>query len=138
MLMFKPFPKPDLATFPTSIATLERAVRLRDFRLEKAKSLHEVLAHLADEKYYGIQVNADPSLLPLSVSVKFLQSVTFTEVMDAIALHLNAVWDWQGDSAVLWPLPVPVSNSTAREMLNTAYVANGGEFENLKSRTIGG
>jgi hypothetical protein len=100
--------------------------------------LHEVLAHLADEKYYGIQVNADTSLLPLAVSVKFLQSVTFTEVMDAIALHLNAVWDWQGDSAVLCPLPVPVSNSTALEMLNTAYAGNCGEFENLKSRTIGG
>lgn len=138
MLIFKPFPKPDMATFPTSIATLERAVRLRIFRLERPRSLHEVLTNLVDEKYYGIQVNADPSLLPLSVSVKFLQSVTFTEVMDAIALHLNAVWDWQGDSAVLCPLAVPVSNSTALEMLNTAYAGNCGEFENLKSRRIGG
>jgi hypothetical protein len=127
MLIFKPFPKPDMATFPTSIATLERAVRLRIFRLERPRSLHEVLTNLADEKYYGIQVNADPSLLPLSVSVKFLQSVTFTEVMDAIALHLNAVWDWQGDSAVLWPLPVPVSNSTALQVLNTPYTGNCGD-----------
>jgi hypothetical protein len=126
MLIFKPFPKPDMATFPTSIATLERAVRLRTFRLERPRSLHEVLTNLADEKYYGIQVNADPSLLPLSVSVKFLQSVSFTEVMDAIALHLNAVWDWQGDSAVLCPLPVPVSHSTALEMLNTEYAGNCG------------
>jgi hypothetical protein len=116
VLTFKPFPKLEATTLAPSFTTLEQAVRLRTFssyneKTQRGKLLYEVLEDLSKAENYGLQVQADPTLLFLQVNLKFILPVTFTEVMDAIALHLNAAWDWQGDTAYLTALPNPSSTS---------------------------
>jgi len=116
VLTFKPFPKLEATTLAPSFTTLEQAVRLRTFssyneKTQRGKLLYEVLEDLSKAENYGLQVQADPTLLFLQVNLKFILPVTFTEVMDAIALHLNAAWDWQGDTAYVTALPNPSSTS---------------------------
>lgn len=91
----------DLATQPTTMATLEKAFKLFSYDFSgQPKMLAEVLKYIKSTKEIDIQVNALPSLSNQSITLTFSDKVTFTEVMDAIANFLEATWDWQNEDSV--------------------------------------
>jgi hypothetical protein len=99
LLNFIPHPQPELASQPTTMATLEKAFNPFSYEFSgKPKMLAEVLASI--NKEIDIQVNALPSLSNQSITLTFSDKVTFTEVMDAIANFLEATWDWQNENSV--------------------------------------
>jgi hypothetical protein len=92
-------PQPDLASQPTTMATLEEAFKTFSYEYsEQPTKLVKVLQFIKDET--SIQVNVLPSLSNQSITLTFLHAITFTEVMDAIANFLQATWDWQNEDSV--------------------------------------
>jgi hypothetical protein len=94
-------PKALLAPQRTTISTLEKAIIPKKFkRKEENRKVCDVLKQISDER--NITVNAPDDMADRRAEFNFDGQLTFTEVMDTIALNHGAFWDWQGrDSAFL-------------------------------------
>ncbi len=123
-LVFVHRPTPQSGGYPPSVATLLNTMKLMPFNscppdsvgkaqatddLGRGTQLFQVLETI--KKDFGIQVLAHPHLRPQWVCIEFsdnqgnITEVTFAEVMDAIAMNLDACWDWAGDRVLLQPRP---------------------------------
>jgi hypothetical protein len=94
-------PRATLAPQRVTIVTLEKAVIPKDFkRKDENKKVGEVLKQLSNER--NIVVNTPDDMADRGAEFSFDGQLTFTEVMDTIAINHGAFWDWQGrDSAFL-------------------------------------
>jgi hypothetical protein len=84
-----------------TIMTLEKAVIPKEFkRRDENQKVGEVLKQLSEER--KIVVNTPSDIADRDAEFNFDGQLTFTDVMDTIALNHGAFWDWQGrDSAFL-------------------------------------
>jgi hypothetical protein len=84
-----------------ALSTLEKAVIPNEFkRKEENRKVGEVLKQLSDER--KIIVNTPNNVAEREAEFNFDGQLTFTDIMDTIALNHGAFWDWQGrDSAFL-------------------------------------
>ncbi|MFN9644693.1 MAG: hypothetical protein ACK6BG_06145 [Cyanobacteriota bacterium] len=93
--------KASLSPQRTTILTLEKAVIPKEFkRRDENQRVGEVLKQLSEER--KIVVNTPDDMAARDAAFNFDGQLTFTDVMDTIALNHGAFWDWQGrDSAYL-------------------------------------
>ncbi len=94
-------PKASLSPQRVTSSTLEKAVVPKEFkRKEENRKVGEVLKQLSQER--KIVVNTPNDMADRDAEFDFDGQLTFTDVMDTIALNHGAFWDWQGrDSAFL-------------------------------------
>ncbi|MDX2239431.1 MAG: hypothetical protein NW224_02000 [Leptolyngbyaceae cyanobacterium bins.302] len=93
--------KASLSPQKVTVSTLEKAVIPKEFkRKDENQKVGEVLKQLSDER--KIVVNTPNDMADRDAEFNFDGQLTFTDVMDIIALNHDAFWDWQGrDSAFL-------------------------------------
>jgi hypothetical protein len=93
--------KSPLSPQRVTISTIEKALIPKEFkRKEENRKVGEVLKQLSDER--RIVVNTPNDMANRDAEFNFDGQLTFTDVMDTIALNHGAFWDWQGrDSAFI-------------------------------------
>jgi hypothetical protein len=115
---------PGAATQPTTVDTLEKAIRQYTEKglparfstcqkFARGTQFHELIKRLVDESnapYRGITIQAHSHLLPQWVRIPeeaaLPDHATLTNIMDAVAAQLSATWDWYGpDRIMMVPLP---------------------------------
>ena len=104
VLSFVPFPDRALATALVSLDVIANSANSGPFASRpgdglQGTALRELIDDIGDA--YQVSVRADASLLDQPVFLGFADNVSLAYVLDAIALHLNAAWEWNEDAAVL-------------------------------------
>lgn len=106
LLAFVAFPAPAIASSPVSLDVLTNSASVGQFSSGgnaggRGRALRKVIEDINEN--YQVLVRADASLLDQPVFFRFTDYVSLPYVLDAIALYLNAVWDWNEDAAVIRP-----------------------------------
>lgn len=87
--------KGSLSPQRVTVSTLEKAVIPKEFkRKDENKKVGEVLKQLSEER--NIVVNTPNDMASRDAEFNFDGQLTFTDVMDTIALNHDAFWNWQG------------------------------------------
>jgi hypothetical protein len=81
-----------------TISTLERALIPMEFkRKDENKNVGQVLKQLSDER--EIIVNAPGDMAIRDAEFNFDGQLTFSDIMDTIAINHGGFWDWQGGNS---------------------------------------
>lgn len=92
-LVFIPQPRPGVVTQPMDLQTLDRALEPKVF--DPSGNIYDYLQNTWE-------IGVIPFVAENQINVPLVgRIVTFTDVMDAIAVGYDAVWDWQGNFAFL-------------------------------------
>lgn len=107
ILRFVESPLNKFSTQPPSIAVLQRAAKLVDDPLslsgfpELELQVDDVAERLRTALGVGLQVH--PHLARQWAIITLPPLVCFTQIMDALAMSLDAIWDWNGETAIMAP-----------------------------------